>query len=140
VGQIVDTGRPLMSLLPAGARLRAELIAPSRAIGFIEPGAGVQLRYPAYPYQKFGHHPGRVAAISRAALPVTEQGGAGAGQEPVYRVIVDLDSESIDVYGRPRALRAGMAVEADVQLETRRLYEWVLEPLYAMKMRRWAGG
>jgi membrane fusion protein len=25
-----------------------------------------------------------------------------------------------------------MDVEADVLLETRRLYEWVLEPLYAM--------
>jgi membrane fusion protein len=29
-------------------------------------------------------------------------------------------------------LLAGMTVEADVLLERRRLYEWVLEPLYAL--------
>jgi membrane fusion protein len=38
-------------------------------------------------------------------------------------------------YGAPRQLRAGMAVEADVLLETRRLYEWVLEPLYSLRGR-----
>jgi membrane fusion protein len=32
----------------------------------------------------------------------------------------------------PRPLLAGMAVEADVLLERRRLYEWVLEPLYTV--------
>lgn len=138
IGRGVDTGTPLVSILPGGSRLRAELRAPSSAIGFIEPGADVRLRYPAYPYQKFGHHPGRVAAISRAALPGGEQGGPG--HDPVYRVVVDLESESVDVYGRARALRAGMAVEADVRLETRRLYEWVLEPLYAIKMRAAGSG
>jgi hypothetical protein len=30
-------------------------------------------------------------------------------------------------YGEPRALRAGMLIEADVLRESRRLYEWALE-------------
>ena len=29
-------------------------------------------------------------------------------------------------------LQVGMAVEADVMQDKRRLYEWVLEPLYGM--------
>jgi len=29
-------------------------------------------------------------------------------------------------------LQAGMQLEADVELETRRLYEWVLDPLYTL--------
>ena len=134
VGQVVESGQALVSILPEGATLRAQLFAPSRAVGFVDVGDNVLLRYHAYPYQKFGHYAGRVAAVSRAArAPAQPSGGnGGAGGEPVYDVVVDLSSQAVNVYGVPRALRAGMAVEADVKLETRRLYEWVLEPLYAL--------
>ncbi len=139
-GQIVDAGTPLASIVPHDARWLAELSSPSHAMGFIAEGAEVLLRYSAYPYQQFGHHPGRVISVSRAALPA----GAGMsstepGREPVYKVVVEMASQTVDVYGEARPLRAGMQVEADVKLETRRLYEWVLEPLYAMKMRASGG-
>jgi membrane fusion protein len=32
-------------------------------------------------------------------------------------------------------LQSGMRVEADLLHETRRLYEWVLEPIYAARSR-----
>ncbi|MDN7919179.1 hypothetical protein QZM99_13895 [Burkholderia gladioli] len=35
-------------------------------------------------------------------------------------------------YGKPRPLQAGMTVQADILQERRRLYEWVLEPLYSV--------
>ncbi|HEX6997070.1 MAG TPA: HlyD family efflux transporter periplasmic adaptor subunit [Gammaproteobacteria bacterium] len=140
-GQIVEAGAPLASIVPDGSRLRAELEAPSRAIGFVEAGSDVLVRYSAYPYEKFGRHPGHVVTVSRAALPADAVAvGAAGPREPVYRVVVELDEQTIDVYGEPHALRAGMRVEADVKLETRRLYEWVLEPLYAMKVRASGGG
>jgi membrane fusion protein len=41
----------------------------------------------------------------------------------------------VSAYGEDRPLLPGMEVETDVLLETRRLYEWVLEPLYAMAAR-----
>lgn len=71
-GQAVQLGQPLMSILPTGSRLQAQLFVPSRAVGFIEPGDKVLLRYQAYPYQKFGHHDGIVARISRSALSASE--------------------------------------------------------------------
>ena len=71
-GQAVQAGQPLLSLLPGQGTLQAHLLAPSRAVGFIEPGDKVMLRYQAYPYQKFGHHTGRVASISRSALTRSE--------------------------------------------------------------------
>jgi len=55
-GQAVQPGQPLISLLPEGSRLRAQLLVPSAAIGFIKAGDRVLLRYEAYPYQKFGSH------------------------------------------------------------------------------------
>lgn len=140
VGQVVDTDRPLASIVPTGAKLQAHLYVPSKAVGFVKPGDAVLLRYQAYPYQKFGHHRGIVATVSRTALVSHELtgagmplgGGAGAANEPLYRVTVDLTSQSVDAYGRPQPLQSGMLLDADLLQDTRRLYEWVLEPLYSL--------
>ena len=145
-GQAVQAGQPLLSLLPADGRLEAELLVPSRAIGFIEPGDKVLLRYQAYPYQKFGHQEGRVARISRSALGPGELGTlAGSIQvggrssagtqsgEPLYRVTVTLARQVVTAYGQPEPLKPGMLLDADVLGERRRLIEWIFEPLYSLK-------
>ena len=129
-GQGVQAGQPILSLLPDGSSLRAQLLVPSAAIGFVKPGNRVLLRYQAYPYQKFGSHEGTVIRVSRSAIPAT--GSKGEAAEPVYRVLVSLDKQSIIAYGRPEALRPGMRLEADIMGERRRLYEWILEPLYSV--------
>ena len=129
-GQAVQAGQPLLSLLPEGARLQAQLQVPSRAIGFIRPGDRVRLRYQAYPFQKFGHQGGRVARISRSAVPPV----AGApSSEPHYRILVALDRQDVLAYGRPEPLRPGMLLEADILGERRKLHEWLLEPLYSLR-------
>jgi membrane fusion protein len=121
-------------IVPAGSKLRAELYAPSRAVGFVAVGDEVRLRYEPFPYQKFGHYRGTVAAVSRTALQRSGLGlpTTGFGSESVYEVLVALQEQTVMAYGEERELRPGTAVEADVLLETRRLYEWVLEPLYSL--------
>lgn len=134
-GQAVQAGQPLMSLLPGDGKLEAELLVPSRAIGFIEPGDKVLLRYQAYPYQKFGHHLGTVARISRSALNSGELGaliGNAQQGEPFYRVTVALAQQSVTAYGKPEPLKPGMLLDADVLGEKRRLIEWVFEPMYSL--------
>ena len=108
----------------------------------VRPGQRVLLRYDAYPYQKFGHYEGTVTSVSRATvspgelagLPAaTEAGGLAADAgEPVYRVTVALDRQTANAYGAPAALQPGMTVQADVLIESRRVWEWVLDPLYAL--------
>ena len=135
-GQSVDGNRPLVSIVPAGAMLRAELYAPSRAIGFIRPGDQVLIRYQAYPYHKFGHQKGVVESVAKTALPNNELNtigtSASSNSEPMYRIDVKLTSQQVTAYGKPQALQAGMLLEADVRQEKLRLYEWVLEPLYSL--------
>ena len=135
-GQAVQAGQALLSLLPGDTGLEAELLVPSRAIGFIEPGDRVQLRYQAYPYQKFGHHEGRVAGISRSALNSGELGalvGNAQAGEPMYRVTVSLSRQFVTAYGNDEPLKPGMLVDADILGERRRLVEWIFEPLYSLK-------
>ena len=133
-GASVSPGSALASLLPAGAQLRAEHFAPSSAVGFVRPPRQVQLRYQAFPYQKFGHHVGRVLQISRSAITPNKEGA-----EPVYRVLVELNAQAITAYGKAEPLRPGMLLEADILGERRRLYEWLLEPLYSLQGKMDAG-
>jgi membrane fusion protein len=134
-GGHANISAPLLSIVPPGANLEAHLYSPSRAVGFVRPGQHVLLRYQAYPYQKFGHYEGTVANISRSAVSPGElppQLAGLAGPDPVYLITVTLARQTIAAYGRQVELQPGMQLEADIALETRRLYEWLLDPLYTV--------
>jgi membrane fusion protein len=49
--------------------------------------------------------------------------------EPLYRITVALDRQSVAAYGQAQALSPGMQLEADVLLDRRRLIEWLFEPV-----------
>jgi len=138
-GQPVTPASALATLLPAGATLQADLYAPSSAVGFIRSGQTVQLRYQAFPFQKFGHHPGRVLQVSRTPLQATELAAlpmvAAPGAEPLYRITVALDAQAVQAFGEAQPLAAGMQLDADVLLERRRLIEWAFEPLLSLSGR-----
>lgn len=132
-------GASLLTLLPSDGRMQANLFVDSSAIGFIEPGASVMLRYAAFPFQRFGLHRGVVTEVTRAPLEGDGQPEAArdaaksAGSGGVYRIVVRPDEDSVTAYGEPRRLEAGMRVEADIALEKRPLYRWLLDPLYHVK-------
>jgi len=135
VGQGIDGQRPLLSIVPDHSLLEAHLFAPSRAVGFVRAGDRVLLRYQAYPYQKFGHYGGVVSWISRTAVSPAEIAAlnpAPQGGEPLYEIRVKLDGQTVTAYGRRQPLQSGMVVEADILQERRRLYEWVLDPLFTL--------
>ena len=135
-GQTVSTGAPMLKIVPQYAPMQAELLAPSSAVGFIHKGARVLLRYSAFPYQKFGEYPGTVVNVSRTALNADEVknllAGAPPSKEngPFYRVVVEPDTQIVNIHGEESTLPAGMQVHAYALLERRRLYECMIEPLY----------
>jgi membrane fusion protein len=139
-GQTVSTGAPMLKIVPQDAMMRAELLAPSTAIGFIHPGDRVLLRYSAFPYQKFGEHGGTVTSISQAALSPGEvealQAGTPSGQQtgPFYRVRVKPDEQLVSVGREKRALPASMQVQAYALLDRRPLYQWIVAPLFDLAL------
>lgn len=125
----------LLSILPMGAALEAQLLVPSRAIGFIAKDQTVSLRYQAFPYQRFGSQRGRITAISKSLITPGEAQLPVALQEPAYRVTVALETQTIKAYNQDMALQPGMLLDADVWLDRRRLIQWVFDPLYSVAKR-----
>lgn len=141
VGKPVSADSTLTSMLPANFKLEAEIYAPSRSVGFIKPGMKVLLRYQAYPYQKFGQYEAVVHEVAGTSMLPQELTLLGVtavsnpASEPLYRIRLKLKQQSVIAYGKPVNLKPGMLLDASIILEHRRLYEWVLEPLFSISGR-----
>lgn len=132
IGQTAQMSTPLLSILPAGTILEAQLLVPTRAAGFIKPRQEVALRYQAFPYQRFGHYLGFVTDVSRTVITPNETTLPITITEPVYRVTVRLSEQQVSAYGQALSLQAGMILDADVRIDRRRLIEWIFDPVFAI--------
>jgi membrane fusion protein len=134
-GQSVAADAPLATVLPKGSGMHVELLVPTRAIGFLRQGQAVVLRYEAFPHERFGQYRGLITEIGRNVWTAGERIGPLSAREPVYRVDVKLESQSVKALDQEFALRPGMLVNADLLLEKRTLLEWIFEPVLQLKGR-----
>ncbi|MDN3653288.1 HlyD family efflux transporter periplasmic adaptor subunit [Thalassotalea ponticola] len=134
-GQSVSAGDPLLTIVPSDATMEAVLLVPTRGFGFIEKGHVTQLKYQAFPYQHFGMYQGKVVSVANAVITRADHTMPLRLQEPVYKVTVALDKQTVNAYGRSIALRPGMLLQAEIALDKRSLMHWLLEPIYSLKGR-----
>ncbi len=135
-GQKAQRSSPLLHIVPQSVVLSARLLVPVRSIGFVEAGQSLNIRFDAFPYQKFGLYGGEITQVSNSVLlPDDLLNTTIPVREPVYRVSATLTTNSVHAYGRDFALKSGMTLSADVQLGDRTLIQWLLEPIYSLKGR-----
>lgn len=132
LGERVDGSRPVLSLVPAAAQLEAHLFIPTRAIGFVQQGQAVKLRYQAFPYQRFGLYDAEILQVSNAVLSQHEVALLPVN-EPVYKAVAALEHQAVTAYGVEVALKPGILLSADIALDRRSLLEWLLDPLYSLR-------
>lgn len=138
-GQSIEENGLIATILPSDFSLEANLFIPSSAFGFIKSGMPVSLRYQAFPYQKFGQHNGTIVEIGSSSVQTNELKTLGIysqqfnnEKDTYYRVKVKLDNQYILAYGKKYPLRTGMSLESNIMLEDRKIYEWILEPLFSI--------
>lgn len=135
VGTPVQPGHALAIILPPGTALQAELWVPSRAAGFLRAGERVRLMYDAFPYQKFGIGQGVVSSIAGAPTEPGDLTVPIETNQALYRVLVAIDDDAIEAYGRRWDLTPGMRLSADLVLDNRTLWEWMFDPIIAARRR-----
>ncbi|MCL1125961.1 HlyD family efflux transporter periplasmic adaptor subunit [Shewanella surugensis] len=134
-GEFIGSNRPVMSLIPKGAVLVAELLLPTRSAGFVQVGDEARLRFDAFPYQRFGSLNSQVSRIDKVLLLDGEADVPVSLSEPVYRIRTVLSSQSVSAYGDDFTLKSGMLLEADIVLDRRSLLDWLLDPIYSLRGR-----
>jgi membrane fusion protein len=148
LGATIQAGQTVASFIPQQSAsalqnkaLVAHLYAPTRTSGFVQPGQEVWMRLAAYPYQKFGLAKGHVTQVS--GTPIAPQDlphGLGTAllataqsNEPLYRIQVELVKQDMLAYNESHPLKPGMTLEADVVQDVRQIWQWVFEPLLAIR-------
>lgn len=134
-GQSVTLGTVLASVFPEEDELQAHLYVPPEGIGFVDIGQRTNIRISAYPFQKFGTIHGYVSNVSQTPyrssdIPM-EAVAAVDINKTYYKVTVTIDRQNIEAEGTARALKSGLIVEADLLMDKRKLYEWLLSPMYS---------
>lgn len=132
MGQIANPQIPVVTIIPDGSHLQAELLVPSSSIGFVKQGQGVRLALDAFPYQRFGTIKGQILTV--ATSPVSRQAADGRTLS-VYPVTVALDRSHMAAFGREEKLIPGMALTARIVTEKQSLLRWLFEPLFAVRNR-----
>lgn len=134
-GQPLKAGQTAITIVPDQSTLVAEFLVNGSAIGLTKPGAAVALHFDAFPYEKYGSAKGRVLSLPTSALSPEDVmsllGQPQVDQVPVYRLDVELPSQTVLAQGVAHPLLPGMTLDADLILEKRRLVEWIFEPLMA---------
>ena len=128
-GQTVQPQRLQLEIVPENSPLRAVLLIPTRAAGFVREGQEVRLLYDAFPYQNFGAYTGRITELSNTVVTKADAAGPIVPQEPVYRAVAVLNRPDVDANGRKVKLQAGMLLQAKIILDRRSLARWILDPL-----------
>ena len=116
-GTVTAPGTILMTLVPLGERLVAEVWISNQDVGFVRAGQPVKLKLAAFQFTKYGMVEGTVRQVSADAT------------EAAYRTLVDLKAEHLQAGGVHHALTPGMQVAAEINLGTRTVLEYVLSPV-----------
>ncbi|MGH6885603.1 MAG: HlyD family type I secretion periplasmic adaptor subunit [Geminicoccales bacterium] len=137
IGTVAAPGTILMTLVPQGDTLIAEVWVGNQDVGFVREGQSVKLKLAAFQFQKYGMIEGVVRQLSADATEApsanTRSDALGGRDRPMgplaYRALVDLKSQELLVDGAQYALTPGMQVSGEINLGTRSILEYVLSPV-----------
>lgn len=125
IGKSVVPQESLVTILPEGGGLQAELYVPSRSIGFLKVGQTVKLAYDAFPYQQYGTFDAVVTSITRTMLLPDEVNAGFLLDQPAYRVYAAVHEHVIPTGTDAVSIRPGMRFDASIVLEKSSLFGWV---------------
>jgi HlyD family secretion protein len=137
VGTVASPGAILMTLVPEGDKLVAEVWVSNQDVGFVRTGQPAKLKLTAFQFQKYGMIEGKVAHVNADATEApsanTRSDALTGRDRPMgqlaFRTLVELESQDLAAEGRRYALAAGMQVAGEIHLGTRSVIEYVLSPV-----------
>jgi membrane fusion protein len=135
VGEAASPDDAALTIIPNDSILVGRLLIPTSAIGFVQPGESVRVRYDAFPYQHFGVHRAVVRDVARGVLFSGDSYGPLRVTKPAYPATVALSSQAVTADAREVPLQSGMLLRADIILERRSILEWIFEPLLGTRGR-----
>lgn len=130
LGAVIQPGTVLMSLVPDQEPLLAEVSIQNQDIGFVQVGQPVRIKVAAYQFQKYGMLEGTVRTLSADAVRPAASGAMSRDQaSPIFKALVALDRQQIEVNDLSLPVVAGMHVSTEIVQGERTVLEYLLSPM-----------
>ncbi|MCA9020014.1 MAG: HlyD family efflux transporter periplasmic adaptor subunit, partial [Planctomycetaceae bacterium] len=139
-GETARRGATLITLIPEGATLIAEVKIPNREVGKVRESMQARLKFDAFPYARHGAIDGKLNQLVKVAEePRSQSGGTGTGSAAsgsYYRGYCTLEQTYFRVEGNRKPLLPGMTATAEIVTGRKRIIEVLLQPLLAFQQGR----
>lgn len=122
-GAVVQAGRTVAEIVPAGDRLVIEARLPTADIGYVHVDQAVRVQLASADAARLGWLDGRVTRISPDAL-ATREG------DSFYRVRIETDRDYFEHKGLTYQLYPGMRVQCSILTGSRTVWQYLVDPYY----------
>jgi HlyD family secretion protein len=142
IGAVMQPGTVLLTLVPQGEQLYADVNIRNDDAGFVQIGQSAQVKLAAYPFQKYGMLTGTVMRISADASDNNKPGSASNANSAdgsdanamagmaTYKARIRLDQQVLDdPQGNKLHITPGMQVVAEINQGKRTVLEYLLSPV-----------
>lgn len=136
-GQMVDSGSSLAQIKQLdGINYYLLLWLPDNSLPYVKIGDTVNIRYDAFPSEKFGQFSGKIMSIS--SIPATRRelsdyNNSQANNNPpptLYKAIINIKEKEFIYKNKKLMLSNGLKASSVVFMEERPLYQWLFSPVY----------
>lgn len=127
-GAVLSPGTVLLTLVPEGEALVAEVWLANQDAGFVTGGQSAKLKLASFPFQRYGMIDAKVARVSADS---TERSGDAAkvGGAFAYRAQLEPLAQELRLGEARHALLPGMQLTAEIKLAERTVLEYILSPV-----------
>ena len=126
LGGVVEEAQSLMVIVPEGTQLEVEAWAANKDIGFLRIGQAAEVKIETFNFQRYGTINATLTDISADAKEDKNRGN-------VYRVVLQLERQDLEVAGRNAPLSPGMTATAEIKIREKRIIEFFLDPFRKYK-------
>jgi len=146
IGSVMQSGEPLITMVPASAPMEVEANISGRDNGFVHLEDPVAIKFDTFPFTQYGLAHGRVRVISADSFTSMDDQRSRTGAvpltpgslEPFFRARITIDTLALHDVPAGFRLAPGMPVTADIKVGKRTMLDYMLGrvlPVAAESMR-----
>ena len=128
-GAVLAPGTVLMTLVPEGEALVAEVWLANQDAGFVAGGQQAKLKLASFPFQRYGMVDATVIRVSADSSERASEGTRAPGGTYAYRAQLEPLAQELRMGEARHALLPGMQLTAEIKLAERTVLEYLLSPI-----------
>jgi HlyD family secretion protein len=133
IGSVAKEAEPLVTLVPQGNKIEAEVDVDSADVARLRIGDPVRIKFDALPFQRHGTVPGTLRVVTENSFQPDKNARPAAdkpeGQPAFFRARVALGPPELRDVPRDFRLIPGMTTTAEIVIGKRTIISYLLDPI-----------